>query len=836
MGVGKLGWREMRRRPLRAALTLTSVVIGVAAVVAVSFATQSTRHAFNDIFQALAGKAALEIAAPVGRTVDERLLAKVAQAPGVAAASPLIQRHTIAYVAGKRVQLVAMGIDPVLDKAVHDYEIVEGKPFTEAKGVLLSAAFAKTLGVKVGDELNLLARSGRVRTHIVGTYKTKGTASTAQGASLLMSLRDGQTWFRAIRQVDAIQIVLKPDATERQVQAELEELLPPGPLVRRPAARSAMAEETALATDQALGMARSFSLLVAVFVITNTFLISVTQRRRQFGIMRAIGATRAQIARMVFGQALMLGAAGTVLGCLVGVLAARVLNQAMGSLYETTLPPIALTPSPFLWGALFGIGISLAGAALPARKATHLSPLDALRDVLPAEMEGFSGWLIGAGAALVVICGCVLTASILGRIGPEQAVWSAVVMLVGLVLLLPLALGPFSRGVAKLLSPWMRVEARLAGRHLLTHRSRTTLTVGVVFIAAAAAIGLANTVLDNVQDVKDWYHKSIIADYFVRATMPDMATGMAADLPDELGEKLAKIPGITSMDALRLVSAKVAGQPVVLIIRAFDKPELQQFDLVSGDPPEVRRRLQEGEVVVGSVFAQRAKLKAGDEVRLDDDKTKHAFRIAAVTNDYQAGGLTMYLDRKVAETVMHVSGVDAYAIKADHARLAEVRSALEKVCEPYGIIVQSFTEIQREIDAMMAGVDAGLWGMVVLGLVVAMFGVANTLTMSVLEQTFELGLLRIIATTQAQVRKMVFAQALIIGLLALAPGIIAGVGVGYLIHLATMPVIGHPVDFVFHPWLLAGSLIGGLAVVVASAWPPANSAATIELSQALRLR
>jgi putative ABC transport system permease protein len=165
-----------------------------------------------------------------------------------------------------------------------------------------------------------------------------------------------------------------------------------------------------------------------------------------------------------------------------------------------------------------------------------------------------------------------------------------------------------------------------------------------------------------------------------------------------------------------------------------------------------------------------------------------------------------------------------------------VREDLQKLGEKYGLLIQSFSDIQHEIDLMIAGVDAGLWGMVVLGLLVATFGVANTLTMTVLEQTFELGLLRIVAATRAQVRKMIFAQALIIGVLALVPGAIAGIGVAYLINLATMPVIGHPVEFTLRPSLLAGGVLAGLAVMALAAWPPAERAARLELTAALKLR
>lgn len=836
MALGKLGWREIRKRPGRAALTLASVVIGVAAVVSVSLTARSTKRAFDEIYKSMAGKASLEIAGPAGGTVEQSVLLTVEATPGVLAASPLVQRPIKMVVGERSVELTARGIDLKRDRAVHEFTIDKGRDFETPEDILLNAAFAKSVGVKVDDRVRLLTRSGLKPVRVVGLFSTRTTIATGQGAPLLMPVTAAQAWFKAPRQFDLIQIVVKPDADPATVAEALRSRVPKDASVRPPAARSSMAAETSLATEQALGMARAFSLLVAVFVIMNTFLISVTQRRRQFGIMRAIGATRMQIALMVFRQALLLGFGGTLLGAGAGVLAAQYLTRMMGQLYEAELPPIELTPAPFLWAFVFGMGISLLGALFPAYKAAHLSPLDAMRDVLAEEIEGVSKWFALAGVATVAVCGGIMAASILGRIGPEHAVWSGVLLLVGLVLLLPLGLAPLSRAVAALAPRWLKVESRLASRHLLIHRSRTTLTVGAVFVGVAAALGLSNTVMDNIANVKNWYKKTIIADFFVRAAAPNMSTGLAADMPDGIQPEIQAVPGVLSIDGIRLVAAEAAGQQVVLIVRGYDNPDLQAFDLVDADPEDVRQKLRAGEVVLGSVFAERAKLRPGDEVPLKTDKGEKKFRVAATTNDYQAGGLTMYMDREVARNTLDVGGMDAYVIKADHARIAEVRDNLQKVADKYGLIVQSFSDIQREIDMMIAGIDAGLWGMVVLGLLVAMFGVANTLTMTVLEQTFELGLLRVVAATRSQVRKMIFAQALILGLLALVPGAIAGLGVAYLINLATMPVIGHPVAFTLRPLLLGGGLLGGLAVMLLAAWPPAERAARLELTAALKLR
>lgn len=823
---------------------MASVAIGVAAVVAVTFTTRSTKTAFDEIFQSLAGRASLEVVAPIGQTVPADLAEKISAVPGVEAIAPRLQRPAVLYVNKKtRIQLVAAAVDPELDDAVHEYKIVAGQPLTNTKGAIMSQLLAESLGVKVGDEVELLTRSGRIDLEVLGLFASGGSSMSGQGAGLLIPLRGGQVWFMAKDKLDTIQIVIDKEADEAAVAKLIEKQLPANAELRHPANRSAMAEETSLSTNTALEMARAFILLVAVFVITNTFLISVTQRRRQLGILRAIGGSRGQIASLVMSEAFVMGVSGTILGSIIGVLIANYLNAAMGAIYETTLPPIRLEAAPFIWAAVFGVGMSLLGAILPALKASRLNPLDALRDVLPDETHGSARWLIIVGFVTVAICGAILALSIMGLLpsimgAPPSswAVYAGVIGLVGLVLILPLALPIITRAVAALLPPQMRVEGRIASRQLLIHRTRTTLTVGVVFIAASAAIGLANTVLDNVQDVKNWYEKTLIADFFVRATMPDMATGLAADLPDGLDKQLLAVDGVEGIDAIRLISARAEKQNVILVVRGFDDSSLQQFDVVRGDESKIRERLADGQVVIGSVLAQRTKLKLGDELPLETDAGIKPFRIAAIVNDYQAGGLTVYMDRAVAEKQLEIGGVDVFVVKADHEKLEQVRQELLKVAQDHGLILQSFSELQGEIDGMMSGVDAGLWGMVVLGLLVATFGVVNTLMISVLEQTFEFGLLRVVAATRAQIRKIIFAQALIVAVMSMAPAVITGIGIAYLINMATYAVTGHIIDFQFHPSLTFGAFFLGLLTIIIAAWIPAERASRVPLGGMLRVR
>jgi putative ABC transport system permease protein len=848
----------------------------VAAVVAVTISSGTTRQAFNQIYETVAGKASLVISGALGSSFDEKIAEKVRDLPGVAAVAPLMNRPTRLYVGKKQYRLTALGIDPKYDQTVRTYDIVAGKRIRrlerpkagerlkipppspdEGDGILLEEDFARNAGVKLGQKVQLLTRSGMPSTEVIGFYKSRGAANMAEGAPLLMPLLASESLFKSPGKIDSAQVVLKPDADEEAVKQEIAKLLTTGISVHAPESRSPIAEETSKSTQQGMNMARWFSLVVAVFIIANTFLINVTQRRKQLGVMRAIGATRRQIAGMVFREALLMGILGTIIGALLGVCAAHFLIQAMGSLYQTTLPAIDFTQAPFLigtWrqissfktgvvltlqdpfvlGTVCGLGVSVLAAGLPSWKASHLSPLEAMRDVLAEELEGVSKWFILSGVVVAATGFCIIGAAIAGRIAVFFAVLGAVLALIGLVLMLPLALGRLSALVAGAIRWFAPVEGRLARLQLLRHHSRTTLTVGVVFMAIAMGICLASSIMDTVNDVQNWYEKAIRADFFVRAEAPSMATGQAADLPDQLGTDIRKVAGIKSVDAIRFRPLTASGERANLIARDHSSPEAPDFDVKSGNLDTLRQQLAKGAVAIGSVLAERAKLKVGDEIELESVNGPQKFPIAAIVNDYQNGGLTIHMEREVARKKLGLQGIDAYAIKAEPEKLDAVRKELTQIKDRYGVLLQSFSDIRKSIDVMMSGVVASLWSMVVLLLLVSGVGVTNTLTINVLEQTREIGLLRIVAMTRNQVRKTVFTQAMIMAILALVPGIIAGVSIAYLINLAMLPVTGHAVDFTFHPWLLSGGFVVGLLVVSLAAWFPANRASQLDLPTALR--
>ena len=853
MVLWKFSYRHILARPGRAILTLLSIVIGVAAVVSVSIATLTTSAAYKMMYETVNGKAALEVTVEGGGGFDETMpgsqttvLEKVQQVPGVAAAVPLLKRNTVIFVddhgrksqtkENRRITLVALGIDPTRDASIRDFQVKQGEALNETSGAMLEEGFAKAINVGVGDRVRIVAQNS-TRVTITGLIAFKGASTLRMGGLLFLPLERAQRIFGAEGILDVIQVVLKDKADLETVRQAIAKALPAGLglSVHRPGGSTQGMEETMQSSQQGLLLASAFSVLLAGFIILNTFLMNVGERRRQLAIMRAVGATTKQIAGMLIGESLILGMVGTVTGILAGIGGASLLTQSLSRLLQTTLPAMSLGWFEVCIALIIGEGISLLGVLIPAYRATLVSPMEGMGQVAREDSEGGSYWATVVGGVVSAVSSGLLVACVEGWLSIDFAVTTSAFLLVGIVLLLPLILDHMSRIALWILLPFLRVEASLAQRQILRHRARSTLTVGVLFVAASTGIGLSSAILDSIQDVRQWYQRALVGDFYVRAAMPNMADGSAPVIPDEVGTEIRKVPGIASIDSARICSARVGDQKAVAVARDFTIDDLH-FDLKEGQAKGLREKLFQGQAVVSTVLAQKLGVHPGDTIPLETLQGTRNLKVAALINDYMIGGLTIYLERSHAEKLLGVKSHDAFVIYAnpDHRMLAQTQQRLQAICEKYGVLLHSNAEITTMIDGMIAGIDGCLWGILILGFVVAAFGVVNTLTMNVLEQTRELALLRIVATTRWQVRKTILTQAAIIGGLGLVPGILAGLGVSFLINRAMVSAFGHTIAFTPHPLLLLSGFLVGFAIVVVSASFPAERAARLELVTALQ--
>jgi len=827
-------FRALRSRPGRAALTVGSIMIGVGAVVAVTVATDTSRVAQQKMYEGVTGRAALDVVAESSGYFAQDLVAKLEQVDGVAAVVPTIQQPSILLHEGKRLRMLILGIDPHREEAVRSYRLVAGEFFRNGNGVLLEDGFARALGVRVGDQVRVL--TGRrlfTSATVVGLLAPEGAARFNQGGILFMHLTAAQYLFKHTAEINTASVVLKPDADPARIMAAVQSQLPEGLIARPPAARSQMARESLKDPEQGLRYAYISTLVLAGFIILNTFLMNLGERRSQFAILRAIGATRNQVVRILLLEGLLLGLLGTVLGAAAGWGGAHLLNLAMARVYASQPPELQVSPFSFLTALLLGPLLSLGGVLIPAWLAGRVSPLEGMRPQVTQDDTAVSKRLLLLGAVCFVLSTACLVASIAGWLPAALAAWAGMGLPASVIIMVPAMLGFFARFASWLLHPLLGAEGRLACRQITRRRVRTTLTIAVLLMAVAGSISFGTSISSHVDDIRDWQAQTIKGDFFIRAMFPDTATGEAAEIPESLGAEIEAIDGVLRVDTLRFVSARIGEQAVIVALREFSGQDPMPLQLVQGDRDEVRRLLFEGQVVLGSVLAQRIHAAVGDEIVLKTDKGEQKVRVAGITAEYMVGGMVVHVQRESGKRLLGVEGVDLFLIQADPRRLDEAEPQLRRLADSHDLMLHSFADLRRRVDKMIDGVVGSLWGVLALGFVVAGFGVANTLTMNVLEQTRELALLRVVAVTRRQVRKTVLAQAAIMATLGLVAGAIFGLIGSLMQSAASAYVLGHSISFAFHPTLLLGCLAGGFLIVLLAAWFPARRAARLDLLTAL---
>lgn len=847
----KLSVREVRGRPLRSLLTLLSIVIGVAAVVATSLASSSARLAQTSMVKAVTGRTALEIQAVGGDSFDGKPIEKIGQTDGVEIASPAIRRYASMTIVvpnadtpeaqkrkNTRYRIQLLGVDIDLDRQVRNYSLVAGENLTkdakDSDHVLMDAGFAQSAKIALKDKILFSTKGGLQTATVVGFIKANDANSALNSGLVVAQLRMVQKWCRASGKLDIVQIVLKENAKVEDVKEAIAAKLPDGLIVRQPTLRSQLAGESTLGMEMGFRLAILFALLIATFVIYNTFQMNVGERRRQLGILRSLGATRGQLLWMIVREGLWLGLLGSAIGVVVGYFGATIFCKAISELQQIEIPQSSWSIWPYISAVTCGLLVAFFGALFPAMRASRMSPAEAMRVVSKGEFASSWAFWLFIGGTIVAIGTTMQVLAIRGSIDVGNAVTGSVVIVVGVVFLLPAVIDKLTMWVLFALGFFLRAEGKLARRQILRHRGRSALTIGIVFMAMGLGLSMASTILDHIENVEDWNRQAVVGDFFVRAAMPDMNSGQSADMPDGLMDTVNNIPGVELVDSLRFVMARSNETSVVVVVRKFNSSSQDYFALTEGEGNEVVQGVRKGQVVLGSVLSQRLNLHKGDRIPLETKEGSSLLEIAGVTNEYIAGGLTLYMESENAKRLLNVDGTDVIIVKALAGRTAEVDASLRALCDETGLMFQSSADLTSVIRKILNNVVGGLWVVLLIGAIIAAFGLINTLAMNILEQTREIGMLRVVAMTRWQIRKMILAQALIMGLIGIIPGVLISMWISYTINLATMPTTGHNVAFQIHPQLMVIATVIELLIIVFASLLAAERAARINVSSALQ--
>ena len=831
--------RQWRRRPGRAFATAASVAVAVAAVVGTWAAVEAARVGYRRLSEVAGGPPVIDVLARGGGRFDPRAVPRLVGLPGVRAVVPLLYRPALLRAGGRRVHDVAMGVDAVTLIENGLLTLASGTVCREDDEVVLDESQAAALGRGVGDEVLLIA-SRIVRMRITGLAETGSLRRFSEGGSTLLDMQTLQSLSPARGAVDRIRVVLATGVSPADMVERVRARLPETLIAEIPVGGSGLGEDVMHSAYLGLDFLTGLTGAMAWLVVGNAMLMSVSERRRGLSLLRLLGATGRTVRGLVTAEAAVLGGIGALAGAAAGLAAAQPIAAGISRALDA--PPADVTLGWLVVvPVIAGTCLAVAAAWWPALEATSgdlLAGLSHAADPAPTRPSWRQAAVV---AALFAGAAAVLALVVVERLPPRAAVVGGIAMLLSFVAATSLALPPLARLLAILVPRCWRIEGTLALAQILRRPVRTALTTGVLVVAVTNGVGLGHAIRDNVEDLQGWFDRALRADWLVISPRafsgPQPGAGQTAE---SIESAVRALPGVARVEAIGLARGRVglargrlAGAPCIVIARdvAADAP----LPVAAIDAPEgaVRAALARGEAVAGTVLARRAGITAGDEVVVDVLGRSTRVRIAALAIDYTSGGGSLLLDRAAAARLLGVNATDMLLVTATAGRAGDLARPLEDLALQHGLTIRSFIDYRRRIDRMIAGVVGSLWAILGLGFVVGGLGVANTVTMNVLEQMRSLGLLRAVGMSGGQVTRLVVLESLLLGAAGCLVGLVGGLTTAAFIQFAGQPLLGHPLAFSVRPALVGTTLAAALAVSSLAAWLPARRAASLDLMEAM---
>jgi putative ABC transport system permease protein len=836
----RLGIRNASAHLGRLLLTAVAVLLGVTFVSGSLVLTATSQTVLDEQFRTVTSGADLAVRRAVAfdaamgievtrDPVPPSALATIRSVPGVAQVEPVARGQGLLTVGSRAVVPSGASLLESWSSALFNpYQLRVGRGPAADDEVVLDLSTALTQKIRLGDSVGVQgAHSAAFRVvGLVGFGRGDGPPNSTlalvplPAAQRLLGLGAGAS-DAEVRAADGTGI----EALRSRLAAALGSKYQVSSS-QDVAARSAAAAKTQVGYLQALLLAMAAaSLLVGAFLIANTFAMVVASRTREIAVLRAAGATGRQVLGSVLVEALTVGAIASAAGAGLGIAVAAGLRRLAGA-FGTQLPsgPLVVQPVTLVLAALLGVLVTLVAALGPARRAARVSPLDALRDSSAPRgagrgrtVAGIAGLVLAAGALAVAVRDASTLPLAVG----------GVLVLASMVVVGPAVVGPLLRLVGRVLPPrW--VPGTLARASAVRSPRRTSATAMALAIGLALISFMAVLSASMKASMAAGYRETITADYVLESGRDEMLGG----LPPAVAERVAALPQVAVASRLRFghwkdgqaTSALTAVDPRTL-------PSVTGVKLLQGRLDA----LANGGVILAEHIARERHLRVGDELEMTFARTgRQHLPVVGVLRDRDADGLSTGYLISLATFGKHFSeNVDAsvFVRLAAGVDMAAGRAALTDALKGYATV--AVKDEGTAVEGRLQAVDQVLGLVTVLLLmtvVVATLGIANTLALSMLERTREIGLLRAVGMTRRQLRAMVRGQALLVA--ALAAGV--GAGVGIALAAATVVVLGSStMSAEFPPGQLAGVVALGIFTGLVAGAVPARRAARLDVLRAM---
>ena len=826
---------------LRLFLTAIAVVLGVAFVAGTFVLTDTIDKTFNTLFTEISAGTDITVRAESGfgddanldvsrNTIPSSLLAAVRAVPGVEAADGTVSGYA-QFIDEQGKAVVTTGA-PTLgfnwtEPGLSPLTLRSGREPQRDGEVVVDAVTAREHDFALGDRIRILFRGPTEEFTVVGITGF-GEADNLAGATLaIFEETTAQRVFGKVARFDSIEAKAAEGVSTVELRDRIVTVVPPGVEV---VTSKQVADESAKAVSQALGFLSTallvfggIALFVGGFIILNTFSILVAQRTRELALLRALGASRRQVMASVIAEAFAVGVFASVVGIGLGVLVAVGLQSLLKS-FGIDLPAsgVVLKPRTFIASVIVGVGVTVLSSISPARRASRIAPMAALRG--GAEEHGGSLRRRSvAGAVVTAVGGGVLLFGLFGGAISLVGVGAALVF-VGVALLSPLAAIPMARVIG---APFPRIagmSGKLGRQNAMRNPRRTAATsaalmVGLGLVACVSV--LAASIKASAADIVDDY---LAADFIISTSnfVPNIST--------ELAPRLARQPELGAVSGLQTGQWRSSGQGRSLY--AGDPATLGQVlkvDITAGDIGGLAR----GEILVDEDELENKGLEIGGMLPMTFAQTGDTqLRIAGTFAKNQLLG--NYLVSTATFDAHFPDRLDFVVLATARPDVAPAaaRDAVERVTEEFpNVEVRDQAEFKQQQEDQVNQILGLITALLLLSIIIALFGIVNTLALSIFERTRELGLLRAVGMSRRQVRSMIRGESVIIAVM----GAVLGLAVGVLFGFAVVNALGDEgIGAVVIPFgqLLTYVILAGIAGVIAAVFP-ARRAARLDVLAAI---
>jgi putative ABC transport system permease protein len=850
-----LALRQVQARRMRALLTAAGIVLGVGMILGVLLLAATINRTFSDLFDSVYGKTDLVVAGSSSSGEDAlraSTLRKVRRTEGVARAEgrilsvfTLVQGDGLAPPDASEQVNVAGSRERRTD-GLTDARTVAGHPPRHGLEISLQEPWADANGIGAGDRIRLATPDGTKRFQVTGLFEfSTGLDFGGQGFAV-MPLAPARKVMDEPRTFDEVNVVVEGGedsiaATERA----LRRVLPRGVDVETPERKSEDVEAQLQAFNTILYFFAAMALFVGGFLIFNSFNMTIFQRTREIGMLRTLGASRGRITASVLREALLLGVIGAVLGLGLGLVVAlglvelmRSLDFPVGKLEVTTVAPIGAVAT--------GLATAILGALTPARRAGRTSPIRAVlgTEGLRARLRprrvvvglalillGLAGaWWLGAADETTT---AVAAAGMVGTIA----------IFFGFALVAPFVIRPLVRALSWPVRGLFPVEGRLAADAARSDPGRTAATATALMIGLALVVAVNSIGSSFLTTIAEEFDRSFARDLTVQPAGFAPGEGPQQTIAKSLRHRLRRIPEAEVVARERFLYTQELPGPRGErdsdgLLVAFDPLEYEvvdETDIEGASRHEAFVGLEHGQVTLGKGHAEEIDLEVGDSITLDGPSGSLRTKVAGIVETVVFGGQTVGMSLETMREIWGASGDSELALKATSA---EARPVLERKVERVvrrdypNLAVLSNEELKADVEAQVNEQFGIFYAIVGVAIFASLFGIVNTLSMSVIERTREIGVLRALGASRWQVRRSIANESVVIGLIGALLGIAVGAGLGYALlqglssgvpgvqyrpPLSTMVAVG-----------IAGVVLGLIASIV-----PARRAARLDVIRAI---